>query len=73
METIKNKQKAIAGLNELFEYFDNGTTIAQIFDDLIFEYMQMYLTSGIDANEHVSYSIFFMKEMRNFFKELEAE
>jgi len=66
-KVIQDNEKVIAALNELF--FDCGTPedIAKSIDDILFDFLTLFIVSGDCGSDWHSSLIYHIKRVRDFF------
>lgn len=71
MDLIKNKENALASLNEVLNGCGTGKEIAQVIDDLLFECLQGWCEQNQPVSDYHWGIIHTAKEIRSFFYSVE--
>jgi len=68
---IKNEEKLISLLNELINSCGDTKELAKTLDNLVFEYMSYFLSSGECGGGDMAIQIYNVKGIRDFLFEIE--
>ena len=71
MDLIKDKQKAIKGLNEVLNNAENAKEIAKDIDELIFDFIYFHTNENEILTSKETSVIFTARMVRDFFNSIE--